>query len=141
MPRDGMHPTDTHVGKRLRMRRLMLGLSQTKIADALGLTFQQVQNMKKALTALAQAACDIFLKYYKCRKSFSPKEYRRRTATTMHKPTLRLHNTYQTISPRPTGSTSPKLSCEFQAQSFADPSSILSNRSPAPTISESLGQQ
>jgi transcriptional regulator with XRE-family HTH domain len=47
MPRDGMHPTDTHVGKRLRMRRLMLGLSQTKIADALGLTFQQVQKYEK----------------------------------------------------------------------------------------------
>jgi transcriptional regulator with XRE-family HTH domain len=47
MPRDGMHPTDTHVGKRLRMRRLTLGLSQTKIADALGLTFQQVQKYEK----------------------------------------------------------------------------------------------
>jgi transcriptional regulator with XRE-family HTH domain len=47
MPRDGINPTDTHVGKRLRMRRLMLGLSQTKIADALGLTFQQVQKYEK----------------------------------------------------------------------------------------------
>jgi transcriptional regulator with XRE-family HTH domain len=47
MPRDGMHPTDTHVGKRLRMRRLMLGLPQTEIADALGLTFQQVQKYEK----------------------------------------------------------------------------------------------
>jgi transcriptional regulator with XRE-family HTH domain len=47
MARGGMHPTDTHVGKRLRMRRLMLGLSQTKIADALGLSFQQVQKYEK----------------------------------------------------------------------------------------------
>jgi transcriptional regulator with XRE-family HTH domain len=47
VPRDGINPTDTHVGKRLRMRRLMLGLSQTKIADALGLTFQQVQKYEK----------------------------------------------------------------------------------------------
>jgi transcriptional regulator with XRE-family HTH domain len=47
MPREIAHPVDTHVGKRLRMRRLMLGLSQTKIADALGLTFQQVQKYEK----------------------------------------------------------------------------------------------
>src|SRR5436190_20886443 len=34
---------DTHVGARIRMRRLMLALSQTQLGDALGLTFQQVQ--------------------------------------------------------------------------------------------------
>jgi transcriptional regulator with XRE-family HTH domain len=47
MARGGMHPTDTHVGKRLRMRRLMLGLSQTTIADAPGLSFQQVHKYEK----------------------------------------------------------------------------------------------
>jgi transcriptional regulator with XRE-family HTH domain len=47
MPKNGAHPIDTHVGKRVRMRRLMLGLSQTKIADALDLTFQQVQKYEK----------------------------------------------------------------------------------------------
>jgi transcriptional regulator with XRE-family HTH domain len=38
-----VHPTDKHVGSRLRMRRLMLNKSQSDIANALGLTFQQVQ--------------------------------------------------------------------------------------------------
>jgi transcriptional regulator with XRE-family HTH domain len=47
MPKNGLHPTDKHVGQRVRMRRLMLGLSQTKLADALGLTFQQVQKYEK----------------------------------------------------------------------------------------------
>ena len=47
MPKNGIHPTDKHVGQRVRMRRLMLGLSQTKLADALGLTFQQVQKYEK----------------------------------------------------------------------------------------------
>jgi len=37
------NPIDKHVGSRVRMRRLMLGMSQTKLADGLGLTFQQVQ--------------------------------------------------------------------------------------------------
>ena len=37
------HPTDLHVGKRLRNRRYILGLTQKDIADALGIKFQQVQ--------------------------------------------------------------------------------------------------
>jgi transcriptional regulator with XRE-family HTH domain len=40
-------PTDRHVGSRVRMRRLMLGMSQTKLGDALQLTFQQVQKYEK----------------------------------------------------------------------------------------------
>jgi transcriptional regulator with XRE-family HTH domain len=47
MPKNEAHPTDTHVGKRVRMRRMMLGISQTKLGDALGLTFQQVQKYEK----------------------------------------------------------------------------------------------
>lgn len=36
-------PIDTHVGGRLRLRRTLMGLSQTELARAVGLTFQQVQ--------------------------------------------------------------------------------------------------
>ncbi len=36
-------PVDRHIGNRVRTRRIMLGMSQEKLADALGLTFQQVQ--------------------------------------------------------------------------------------------------
>jgi transcriptional regulator with XRE-family HTH domain len=42
-----MNPIDRHVGSRVRMRRLMLGMSQTTLADALGLSFQQVQKYEK----------------------------------------------------------------------------------------------
>lgn len=41
------NPIDIHVGKRVRMRRLMLDMSQETLADALGLTFQQVQKYEK----------------------------------------------------------------------------------------------
>ena len=41
------NPIDQHVGKRVRMRRKMLGMSQGKLGDALGLTFQQVQKYEK----------------------------------------------------------------------------------------------
>ena len=38
---------DAHVGNRVRKRRMMLGMSQEKLGDALGLTFQQVQKYEK----------------------------------------------------------------------------------------------
>jgi transcriptional regulator with XRE-family HTH domain len=47
MPRGALNPIDKYVGNRLRMRRLTLDMSQTDIADALGLTFQQVQKYEK----------------------------------------------------------------------------------------------
>jgi transcriptional regulator with XRE-family HTH domain len=44
---DGPHPTDVHVGSRVRMRRNMLGLSQEKLGEKIGLTFQQVQKYER----------------------------------------------------------------------------------------------
>ena len=41
------NPVDKHVGSRVRMRRIMLGMSQEKLGEALGLTFQQVQKYEK----------------------------------------------------------------------------------------------
>lgn len=45
---DGLpNPTDIHVGKRLRLRRTLLGMSQEKLGAAVGLTFQQVQKYER----------------------------------------------------------------------------------------------
>ncbi len=41
------HPIDIHVGHRVRLRRTLLGWSQEKLAQALGLTFQQVQKYER----------------------------------------------------------------------------------------------
>lgn len=41
------NPVDKHVGSRVRMRRIMLGMSQEKLGEALGLTFQQIQKYEK----------------------------------------------------------------------------------------------
>ena len=41
------NPIDRHVGSRVRMRRVLSGVSQEKLGDALGLTFQQVQKYEK----------------------------------------------------------------------------------------------
>lgn len=44
---------DVHVGGRVRMRRLYLGLSQSKLARALGLTFQQIQKYERGLNRIS----------------------------------------------------------------------------------------
>ncbi len=41
------NPIDRHVGSRVRMRQILLGMSQEKLGEALGLTFQQVQKYEK----------------------------------------------------------------------------------------------
>ncbi len=42
------NPIDIHVGSRIRLRRTMLGMSQEKLGEALGITFQQIQKYEKA---------------------------------------------------------------------------------------------
>src|SRR5437868_8301678 len=44
---DKPNPTDVHVGARVRLRRTLLGMSQEKLGEALGLTFQQVQKYER----------------------------------------------------------------------------------------------
>ncbi len=41
------NPIDKHVGARVRMRRIMVGMSQEKLGEALGITFQQIQKYEK----------------------------------------------------------------------------------------------
>ena len=41
------NPVDVHVGRRLRLRRTLLGMSQEKLGEAIGLTFQQVQKYER----------------------------------------------------------------------------------------------
>ncbi|HET8728189.1 MAG TPA: helix-turn-helix transcriptional regulator [Alphaproteobacteria bacterium] len=44
---DKPHPIDVHVGRRVRLRRTLLGMSQEKLGEAIGLTFQQVQKYER----------------------------------------------------------------------------------------------
>jgi transcriptional regulator with XRE-family HTH domain len=44
---DKPNPVDVHVGSRVRLRRTLLGMSQEKLGDAIGLTFQQVQKYER----------------------------------------------------------------------------------------------
>src|SRR6266404_1584123 len=47
MPSGKPNPVDVHVGSRVRLRRTLLGMSQEKLGEAIGLTFQQVQKYER----------------------------------------------------------------------------------------------
>ncbi len=46
-------PVDHHVGHRVRVRRLLVGVSQEKLGDALGVTFQQIQKYEKGTNRIS----------------------------------------------------------------------------------------
>ena len=46
-------PIDIHVGSRIRLRRTLLGMSQERLGDALGLTFQQVQKYERGANRIS----------------------------------------------------------------------------------------
>jgi transcriptional regulator with XRE-family HTH domain len=46
-------PVDVHVGQRLRIRRSLLGLSQEKLAESIGLTFQQIQKYERGMNRIS----------------------------------------------------------------------------------------
>lgn len=46
------NPVDAHVGSRVRLRRMLVGLSQEKLGDQMGLTFQQIQKYEKGINRI-----------------------------------------------------------------------------------------
>ena len=52
-PKGGPKAMDVHVGNRLRMRRSIIGWSQERLADAVGLTFQQVQKYERGANRIS----------------------------------------------------------------------------------------
>lgn len=48
-------PIDVHVGSRVRMRRTLLGMSQEKLGNALGLTFQQIQKYERGANRIGSS--------------------------------------------------------------------------------------
>ncbi len=57
------HPVDIHVGKQLRMRRVILGLSQEAIGKAIGITFQQVQKYERGINRMGASRLHELAKY------------------------------------------------------------------------------
>ena len=60
----GAHPVDVLVGQRVRMRRVLCGLSQTVLANRIGLTFQQLQKYESGMNRISSSklwaiACEL----------------------------------------------------------------------------------
>ncbi len=53
LPSGKPHPVDIHVGGRMRLRRTLLGMSQEKLGEAMGLTFQQVQKYERGANRIS----------------------------------------------------------------------------------------
>ncbi len=51
----GPNPVDVHVGARVRLRRTLLGMSQGKLGEAIGLTFQQVQKYERGTNRIGSS--------------------------------------------------------------------------------------
>jgi transcriptional regulator with XRE-family HTH domain len=49
------HPVDVHVGKKVRQRRTLLGMSQEKLGAAVGLTFQQIQKYERGTNRIGSS--------------------------------------------------------------------------------------
>ena len=65
------NPIDVHVGARIRLRRTLLGINQTALAEAIGLTFQQVQKYEKGANRVSSSrlmdmanALDVSISYF-----------------------------------------------------------------------------
>jgi transcriptional regulator with XRE-family HTH domain len=56
------HPVDIHVGQRMRQRRTLLGMSQTAVATAVGLTFQQIQKYERGSNRISSSRLYEFAK-------------------------------------------------------------------------------
>src|SRR6201992_2248839 len=52
MPKKQANPIDGQVGNRVRIRRMLIGMSQERLGDLLGLTFQQVQKYEKGVNRI-----------------------------------------------------------------------------------------
>ena len=74
------NPIDVHVGNRLRLRRTLLGMSQQKVGEALGLTFQQVQKYERGTNRIGASRLWDLAGVLDCPVSFFFEEMDERTA-------------------------------------------------------------
>ncbi|MGH0004491.1 helix-turn-helix domain-containing protein [Pseudovibrio ascidiaceicola] len=63
-------PVDVYVGSRVRMRRMLSGISQEKLGEAIGITFQQVQKYEKGTNRIGASRLAAIAASLKCRPDF-----------------------------------------------------------------------
>lgn len=96
---DGPREIDVHVGQRVRQRRVLCGLSQTELANAIGLTFQQLQKYERGMNRISASklwqisqVLDVPVQWFF--KEFSEPKDKRKEAFHMKRETLELVRNY-----------------------------------------------
>src|SRR6201996_7308929 len=81
MPSGKPNPVDVHVGSRVRLRRTLLGMSQEKLGEAIGLTFQQVQKYERGANRIGASRLWDLSRVLDCPMSFFFEEMDEATAS------------------------------------------------------------
>jgi len=96
---DGPREIDVHVGQRVRQRRVLCGLSQTELANAIGLTFQQLQKYERGMNRISASklwqisqVLDVPVQWFF--KEFSDPKDKRKESFHMKRETLELVRNY-----------------------------------------------
>lgn len=77
------HPVDIHVGRRLRLRRNVLGLSQEQLGDSVGVTFQQIQKYERGANRVGSSRLFDLSKILKVPVSFFFEQFADEIGSTM----------------------------------------------------------
>src|SRR5258708_25011832 len=125
------HAVDRYVGDRVRMRRKMQGMTQGKLGDALGLTFQQVQKYEKGTNRIGRVACNRLPQFSKSQSLSSSKVHPDRRHLYWRR--CRHLPMSPTSMPRRTGSRSRRPTCGSKTLSSGDPLLTWLGRSPEMT--------
>jgi len=116
------HATDRHVGNRVRMRRKMQGMTQEKLGEALGVTFQQVQKYEKGTNRIGASRLQ---------------QSQSLSSSKMHPDNRPSWTSLATMSPasspRRTGLRSRKPTCRSKTPSSGDPLLLWLSRWPEKT--------
>lgn len=80
LPSGQPNPIDVHLGRRLRLRRILLGISQEELGEAIGLTFQQIQKYEYGLNRVGTSRLWDLSRALGCPVSFFFEEMDQKTA-------------------------------------------------------------
>lgn len=104
------HPVDVYVGKRIRVRRRMLGMNQTVLGEQLGVTFQQVQKYERGANRVSSSslfrtanALDVPVSFFfegaeTCLPDYNPKKNSADNDIRANQETIELVEAYYSIS-------------------------------------------
>ena len=136
MAKKAPNPIDTHVGNRVRMRRMTLAMSQEKLGDALGVTFQQVQKYERGTNRISASRLQQISHILQVPVSFffdgapSVAGMRGRKASAKR----RRRHMFPVFLPRPTVWRSPRHSCASIIPSCGGASPISWSKSPTTSV-------